>query len=151
MFWSLGCTLFAARYRGAARWISNNSKYQSTTDLIVADPAETEYRRLNKHSHVVTDCVEPGLESTSSGLATKLDAITVPGFSGSGHTYICNGLARRRFLEEIGTQISVVTPTLTDRRCPSPGLHLQTVNSSPISAFGGLSPALNIDLRRPFS
>ncbi|BHF78459.1 hypothetical protein SprV_0602157200 [Sparganum proliferum] len=38
-----------------------------------------------------------------------------------------------------------------DRRCPSPGLHLQAANCSPISTFGNRSLTLNIGLRRSFS
>nr|VZI50651.1 unnamed protein product [Spirometra erinaceieuropaei] len=43
------------------------------------------------------------------------------------------------------------SPTPVDRRCPSPGLHLQTANCSPISTFGSRSLTLNIGLRRSFS
>ncbi|BHF70478.1 hypothetical protein SprV_0301352900 [Sparganum proliferum] len=41
--------------------------------------------------------------------------------------------------------------TAADRRCPSPGLHLQAANCSPISTFGSRSLTLNIGLRRSFS
>ncbi|BHF65861.1 hypothetical protein SprV_0200887400 [Sparganum proliferum] len=58
---------------------------------------------------------------------------------------------RRRFLVDTGAQISVVPPTPVDRRCPSPGLHLQAANCSPISTFGSRSRTLNIGLRRSFS
>ncbi|BHF84524.1 hypothetical protein SprV_0902767500 [Sparganum proliferum] len=43
------------------------------------------------------------------------------------------------------------SPTPVDRRCPSPGLHLQAANCSPISTFGSRSLTLNIGLRRSFS
>ncbi|BHF72655.1 hypothetical protein SprV_0401572400 [Sparganum proliferum] len=43
------------------------------------------------------------------------------------------------------------SPTPVDRRCPSPGLHLQAANCSPISTFGSRSLTPNIGLRRSFS
>ncbi|BHF63679.1 hypothetical protein SprV_0200667300 [Sparganum proliferum] len=52
---------------------------------------------------------------------------------------------------DTGAQISVVPPTPVDRRCPSPGLHLQAANCSPISTVGSRSLTLNIGLRRSFS
>ncbi|BHF81021.1 hypothetical protein SprV_0702415000 [Sparganum proliferum] len=70
----------------------------------------------------------------------------------SGRTfYVCDNVTRRRFLVDTGAQISVVPPTPVDRRCPSPGLHLQAANCSPISTFGSRSLTLNIGLRRLFS
>ncbi|BHF75397.1 hypothetical protein SprV_0501849400 [Sparganum proliferum] len=65
--------------------------------------------------------------------------------------YVCDKVTRRRFLVDTGAQISVVPPTPVDRRCPSPGLHLQAANCSPISTFGSRSLTLNIGLRRSFS
>nr|VZH98603.1 unnamed protein product [Spirometra erinaceieuropaei] len=56
-----------------------------------------------------------------------------------------------RFLVDTGAQISVVPPTPVDRRCPSPGLHLQAANCSPISTFGNRSLTLIIGLRRSIS
>nr|VZI05896.1 unnamed protein product [Spirometra erinaceieuropaei] len=56
-----------------------------------------------------------------------------------------------RFLVDTGAQISVVPPTAADRRFPSPGLHLQAANCSPIPTFGSLSLTLNIGLRRSFT
>nr|VZH98655.1 unnamed protein product [Spirometra erinaceieuropaei] len=77
---------------------------------------------------------------------------TYPSIYCSGRTfYVCDNVTRRRFLVDTGAQISVVPPTPVDRRCPSPGLHLQAANCSPISTFGSRSPALNIGLRRSFS
>ncbi|BHF62781.1 hypothetical protein SprV_0200576700 [Sparganum proliferum] len=70
----------------------------------------------------------------------------------SGRTfYVCDKVTRRRFLVDTGAQTSVVSPTPVDRRCPSPGLHLQAANCSPISTFGGRSLTINIGLRRSFS
>nr|VZI20414.1 unnamed protein product [Spirometra erinaceieuropaei] len=65
--------------------------------------------------------------------------------------YVCDTATRRRFLVDNGAQISVVPPTAADRRFPSPGLHLQAANCSPISTFGSLSLTLNIGLRRSFT
>ncbi|BHF66550.1 hypothetical protein SprV_0200957100 [Sparganum proliferum] len=57
---------------------------------------------------------------------------------------------QRRFLVDTEAQISVVPPTAADRRFPSPGLHLQAANCSPIPTFGSLSLTLNIGLRLSF-
>ncbi|BHF66494.1 hypothetical protein SprV_0200951100 [Sparganum proliferum] len=43
------------------------------------------------------------------------------------------------------------SPCSSDRRFPSPGLHLQAANCSPIPTFGSLSLTLNIGLRRSFT
>ncbi|BHF73861.1 hypothetical protein SprV_0401694500 [Sparganum proliferum] len=78
-----------------------------------------------------------------------MDATVFLGSSGSGRTFhVCDIATRRRFLVDTGVQISVVPPTAADRRSPSPGLHLQAANCSPIPTFGSLSLTLNIGLRR---
>ncbi|BHF68305.1 hypothetical protein SprV_0301133900 [Sparganum proliferum] len=80
------------------------------------------------------------------------DVQTILASGSSGRTfYVCDKVTRRRFLVDTGAQISVVPPTPVDRRCPSPGLHLQAANCSPISTFGSRSLTLNIGLRRSFS
>nr|VZI43258.1 unnamed protein product [Spirometra erinaceieuropaei] len=85
--------------------------------------------------------------STKISAANQLD-----NSSGSGCTfYVCDTATRRRFLVDTGAQISVVPPTAADRRFPSPGLHLQAVNCSPVPTFGSLSLTLNIGLRRSFT
>ncbi|BHF62573.1 hypothetical protein SprV_0200555500 [Sparganum proliferum] len=85
-------------------------------------------------------------------VSQRIDATVFSGSSGSGHTfYVCDTATRRRFLVDTGAQISVVPPTAADRRFPSPGLHLQAANCSPIPTFGSLSPTLNIGLRRSFT
>ncbi|BHF61905.1 hypothetical protein SprV_0100488500 [Sparganum proliferum] len=82
----------------------------------------------------------------------RIDATVFSGSPSSGRTlYVCDKVTRRRFLVDTGAQISVVPPTPVDRRCPSPGLHLQAANCSPISTFGSRSLTLNIGLRRSFS
>ncbi|BHF78125.1 hypothetical protein SprV_0602123500 [Sparganum proliferum] len=82
----------------------------------------------------------------------KVCAANSPDGCSSGRTfYVCDKVTRRRFLVDTGAQISVVPPTPVDRRCPSPGLHLQAANCSPISTFGSRSLTLNIGLRRSFS
>ncbi|BHF73191.1 hypothetical protein SprV_0401626900 [Sparganum proliferum] len=89
----------------------------------------------------------PAIVSPSS-----IDATVFSGSPSSGRTfYVCDKVTRRRFLVDTGAQISVVPPTPVDRRCPSPGLHLQAANCSPISTFGSRSLTLNIGLRRSFS
>ncbi|BHF60219.1 hypothetical protein SprV_0100318200 [Sparganum proliferum] len=82
----------------------------------------------------------------------RIDPTVFSGSPSSGRTfYICDNVTRRRFLVDTEAQISVVPPTPVDRRCPSPGLHLQVANCSPISTFGSRSLTLNIGLRRSFS
>ncbi|BHF83337.1 hypothetical protein SprV_0802647900 [Sparganum proliferum] len=79
----------------------------------------------------------------------KVSAANLPDSSNPGRTfYVCDTATRRRFLVDTGAQISVVPPTAADRRFPSPGLHLQAANCSPIPTFGSLSLTLNIGLRR---
>ncbi|BHF83927.1 hypothetical protein SprV_0902707600 [Sparganum proliferum] len=85
-------------------------------------------------------------------VSQRIDATVFSGSSGSGRTfYVCDTATRRRFLVDTGAQISVVPPTAADRRFPSPGLHLQAANCSPIPTFGSLSLTLNIGLRRSFA
>ncbi|BHF81017.1 hypothetical protein SprV_0702414600 [Sparganum proliferum] len=82
----------------------------------------------------------------------RIDATVFSGSPSSGRTfYVRDKVTRRRFLVDTGAQISVVPPTPVDRRCPSPGPHLQAANCSPISTFGSRSLTLNIGLRRLFS
>ncbi|BHF66484.1 hypothetical protein SprV_0200950100 [Sparganum proliferum] len=89
---------------------------------------------------------------TRKPVSQRIDATVFSGFSGSGRTfYVCDTATRRRFLVDTGAQISVVPPTAADHRFPSPGLHLQAANCSPIPTFGSLSLTLNIGLRRSFT
>nr|VZI47934.1 unnamed protein product [Spirometra erinaceieuropaei] len=82
-------------------------------------------------------------------ISQRIDATVFSGYSGSGRTfYVCDTATHRRFLVDIGAQISVVPPTAADHRFPSPGLHLQAANCSPIPTFGSLSLTLNIGLRQ---
>ncbi|BHF84402.1 hypothetical protein SprV_0902755300 [Sparganum proliferum] len=82
----------------------------------------------------------------------KVCAANSPDGCNSGRAfYVCDKVTRMRFLVDTGAQISVVPPTPVDRRCPSPGLHLQAANCSPIFTFGSRSLTLNIGLRRSFS
>ncbi|BHF75781.1 hypothetical protein SprV_0501887800 [Sparganum proliferum] len=85
-------------------------------------------------------------------VSQRIDANVFSGSTGSGRTfYVCDNVTRRRFLMDTEAQISVVLPTAADRRFPSPGLHLQAANCSPIPTFGSLSLTLNIGLRRSFT
>ncbi|BHF70227.1 hypothetical protein SprV_0301327700 [Sparganum proliferum] len=81
----------------------------------------------------------------------KVCAANPPDGCNTGRTfYVRDTRSGRRFMVDTGAQISVVPPTPVDRRCPSPGLHLQAANCSPISTFGSRSLTLNIGLRRLF-
>ncbi|BHF72618.1 hypothetical protein SprV_0401568600 [Sparganum proliferum] len=92
------------------------------------------------------------LTETGKPASQRIDTTVFSGSPSSGRTfYVCDKVTRRRFLVDTGAQISVVPPTPVDRRCPSPGLHLQAANCSSISTFGSRSLTLNIGLRRSFS
>nr|VZI37148.1 unnamed protein product [Spirometra erinaceieuropaei] len=65
----------------------------------------------------------------------KASAANLPDSSNPGRTFnVCDTATRR-----------------PDRRFPSPGLHLQATNCSPIPTFGSLPLTLNIGLRRSFT
>ncbi|BHF75405.1 hypothetical protein SprV_0501850100 [Sparganum proliferum] len=82
----------------------------------------------------------------------KVSAANLPDSSNPGRTfYVCDTATRRSFLVDTGAQIGVVPPTAAYRRFPSPGLHLQAANCSPIPTFGSLSLTVNIGLRRSFT
>nr|VZH89088.1 unnamed protein product [Spirometra erinaceieuropaei] len=89
---------------------------------------------------------------TGKPVSQRIDATVFSGSSGSGRTfYVCYTATRGRFLVDTGAQINMVPPTAADRRFPSPGLHLQAANCSPIPTFDSLSLTLNIGLRRSFT
>ncbi|BHF69917.1 hypothetical protein SprV_0301296400 [Sparganum proliferum] len=92
------------------------------------------------------------LAETGKPVSQRIDATVLSGPSGSGLTfYVCDTATHRRFLVDTGAQISVVPPTAVDRSFPSPGLHLQAANCSPIPIFDSLSLTLNIGLCRSFT
>ncbi|BHF78145.1 hypothetical protein SprV_0602125600 [Sparganum proliferum] len=100
----------------------------------------------------ITCSRSPNRHRSRKPASRRIDATVFSGAPSSGRTfYVCDKVTRRRFLVDTGAQISVVPPTPVDRRCPSPGLHLQAANCSPISTFGSRSLTLNIGLRRSFS
>ncbi|BHF78003.1 hypothetical protein SprV_0602111300 [Sparganum proliferum] len=81
----------------------------------------------------------------------KVFAANAPDGSNPGRTfYVRDTRSGRRFLVDTGAQLSVISPTPADRRCPNPGLFLQAVNTSPITTFGTCSLSLDIGLRRLF-
>ncbi|BHF59593.1 hypothetical protein SprV_0100255300 [Sparganum proliferum] len=100
----------------------------------------------------ITCSRSPSRHRSRKPASQRIDATVFSGSPSSGRTfYVCDNVTRRRFLVDTGAQINVVPPTPVDRRCPSPGLHLQAANCSPISTFGSRSLTLNIGLRRSFS
>ncbi|BHF84689.1 hypothetical protein SprV_0902784000 [Sparganum proliferum] len=110
-------------------------------------------RRSRSRPRTANTCwYHTNFAETGKPVSQRIDATVFSGSSGSGRTfYVCDTATRRRFLVDTGAQISVVPPTAADRRFPSPGLHLQAANCSPISTFGSLSLTLNIGLRRSFT
>nr|VZI26877.1 unnamed protein product [Spirometra erinaceieuropaei] len=100
----------------------------------------------------ITYSRSPSRHRSRKPASQRIDATVFSGSPSSGRTfYVCDNVTRRRFLVDTGAQISVVPPTPVDRRCPSPGLHLQAANCSPISTFGNRSLSLHIGFRRSFS
>ncbi|BHF70280.1 hypothetical protein SprV_0301333000 [Sparganum proliferum] len=100
----------------------------------------------------ITCSRSPSRHRSRKPASRRIDATVFSGSPSSGRTfYVCDKVTRRRFLVDTGAQISVVPPTPVDRRCPSPGLHFQAANCSPISTFGSRSLTPNIGLRRSFS
>ncbi|BHF78292.1 hypothetical protein SprV_0602140500 [Sparganum proliferum] len=100
----------------------------------------------------ITCSRSPSRHRSRKPTSQRIDATVFCGSPSSGRTfYVCDNVTHRRFLVDTGDQISVVPPTPVDRRCPSPGLHLQAANCSPISTFGSRSLTLNTGLRRSFS
>ncbi|BHF76420.1 hypothetical protein SprV_0501951800 [Sparganum proliferum] len=100
----------------------------------------------------ITCSRSPSRHRSRKPASQRIDATVFSGPPSSGRTFcVCDKVTRRRFLVDTGAQISVVPPTPVDRHCPSPGLHLQAANCSPISTFGSRSLTLNICLRRSFS
>ncbi|BHF63962.1 hypothetical protein SprV_0200695800 [Sparganum proliferum] len=86
---------------------------------------------------------------TVKSVSQRIDSTVFFGSTGSGRTfYVCDTATRRRFLVDTGAQISVVPPTPADLRFPSPDLHLQAANCSPIPTFGSLSFTLITGFRR---
>ncbi|BHF81024.1 hypothetical protein SprV_0702415300 [Sparganum proliferum] len=108
-------------------------------------------KELSKY-HKLVEVLPANIISQVQPLETSQPENRRDRFPSSGRTfYVCDNVTRRRFLVDTGAQISVVPPTPVDRRCPSPGLHLQAANCSLISTFGSRSLTLNIGLRRLFS
>nr|VZI46251.1 unnamed protein product [Spirometra erinaceieuropaei] len=106
-----------------------------------------------KARRCISPCSFPSKQSKRvKPVNPKVSAANLLDTSNSGRTfYVRETATLRRYLVETGAQISVVPPTAADRRFPSPGLHLQAVNCSPIPTFGSLSLTLNIGLRRSFT
>nr|VZI09489.1 unnamed protein product [Spirometra erinaceieuropaei] len=69
------------------------------------------------------------------------------GGSSLGRTvYVCDNRNVRRFLVDIGMQISVISPTATGRRQLNPRLFFQATNTSPIVISGTFSLSRDIGL-----
>ncbi|BHF81042.1 hypothetical protein SprV_0702417100 [Sparganum proliferum] len=148
---------------GSARilWWRSSSQHADLA-LLAWEPVNglMAYVRLMDHfayisivsEYALNSAVEVDDEEEWKPASQRIDATVFSGSPSSGRTfYVCDKVTRRRFLVDTGAQISVVPPTPVDRRCPSPGLHLQAANCSPISTFGSRSLTLNIGLRRLFS
>ena len=65
--------------------------------------------------------------------------------------FMCDKVSGRRFMVDNGAELSVIPPSLTNRRNLDPGFTLQAVNKTSISTYGRRLLSLNFGLRRNFS
>ena len=65
--------------------------------------------------------------------------------------FVCDKVSDRRFMVDNGAELSVIPPSLADRRNLDPGFTLQAVNKTSISTYGRRLLSLNFGLRRNFS
>ena len=79
-----------------------------------------------------------------------LAATGATGLSHSRLFYITDKVTGTRFLVDTGSEVSVVPPSLPDRRHPPDSLTLTAVNNTSISTYGKRSLTLNLGLRRTF-
>ena len=80
----------------------------------------------------------------------SLAATSVPGLVPSRLFYVSDRVCGLRFLVDTGAEVSVLSPSHTERKFPQASLTLQAVNGSPIQTFGTRSLTLSLGLRRTF-
>ena len=80
----------------------------------------------------------------------SLAATSVPGLVPSRLFYVSDRVCGLRFLVDTGAEVSVLSPSRTERKFPKASLTLQAVNGSPIQTFGTGSLTLSLGLRRTF-
>ena len=73
-------------------------------------------------------------------------ATSVPGLQQSRLFYITDRSNGFRFLVDTGAEVSVIPPSVADRKHPRTGLSLQAVNDSPIATYGDRLLTVNIGL-----
>lgn len=82
------------------------------------------------------------------------ETLAVTNFAGSyiSHFfYIIDKVTGFHFLVDTGSEVSVIPPSLSERRQPANKLTLTAVNNTPIFTYGKCSLTLNLSLRRSFS
>lgn len=79
-----------------------------------------------------------------------LTATSVAGPTISRLFYVADKVTGIRFLVDTGSEVSVIPPSLSDRRHPPDKLTLTAVNNTSISTYGKRSLTLNLGLRRSF-
>ena len=82
------------------------------------------------------------------GLPLKAASVESP--SSGRLFYVTERHTKVRFLIDTGAEVSVVPPTMEDRRQRQESPPLQAVNGSSIKAYGERSLTLDIGLRRTF-
>ena len=80
-----------------------------------------------------------------------LMATSVAGPTHSRLFYVTDKVTGTRFLVDTGSEVSVIPPSLSDRRHPPDKFTLTAVNNTSISTYGKRSLTLNLGLRRSFS
>nr|VZH96400.1 unnamed protein product [Spirometra erinaceieuropaei] len=115
----------------------------STPSTPPASPVSQLELVLTKLADVQSKGVKP--------VSLKVSAANLPDSSNPGRKfYVHDTRSGRRFLVDIGAQLSFIPLTPADRRRPNPGLFLQALNTSPITTSCTRSLPLDIGLRRLF-
>ena len=65
--------------------------------------------------------------------------------------FVCDKVSGRRFMVDNGAELSVIPPSLADRRNLDPGFALQAVNKTSIATYGRRLLSLDFGFRRNFS
>ena len=77
-------------------------------------------------------------------------ATSVAGQQPSCLFYVTDSLTGLRFLVDTGADISVIPPSVSERKHHKDSFSLQAVNNTPIATYGTQLRTLNIGLRRKF-
>ena len=65
--------------------------------------------------------------------------------------FVCDKTSQRHFMVDNGAKLSIIPPSLTNRRNLDPGFTLRAVNKMSIAMYGQHLLSLNFGLRRKFN